>query len=888
VQSLLEKLAAALAGHYLVVRELGSGGMATVYLAEDIRHHRKVAVKVLRPDLAMSLGGERFLREIDIAAQLQHPNILPLLDSGSADGLLYYVMPYVEGESLRDRLAREGELPVREAVRILSEVADALSLAHRHGVVHRDIKPANILLSERHALVADFGVAKAVSEATGRQSLTSAGVALGTPAYMAPEQASADPHIDHRVDIYAVGVLAYELLTGRPPFTASSSQAILVAHMTQAPEPVTRQRPGIPPVLDQAIMRCLAKRPADRWQSAADLLSTLETLTTPSGGTTPTSSRPALRDRRTIPIAVGVAAGTILLAATGALLLRNDHGAEPLTLGRTRQITNAVGLELDPALSPDGKLIAYAAGPLYEMHIYVRQVAGGRPLNVTTGLPGTHRSPQWSSDGTQLLFATTWRDTSSVNLAPALGGPTRKLANVVRPGGQGITGVAWSPDGKSIAYATPGAIMVQEPVGSEPRSMVVADDPHSLSWSPDGSLIAYVEGNSGFVFGRRFPFGNLAPSTIYVVAASGSMPVPVTTGEFQNVSPAWSPDGQSVLFVSNRDGRRDVYRARARQSGKAASTPERVTTGLGAQSLGLSADGKTLAYSALTLQANVWSIRLPSKGSVSVAEAEPVTFGNRVVENMDVSPDGRWLVFDSDHSGNAELYRLPLAGGETEQLTTDPADDFAPDWSPDGSEIAFHSFRNGNRDVFVMPAAGGVVQQVTTGSEQDLVARWSPDGNRLVFIRDSVRREVYIVERKERGGTWGTPRRVTNGGGSEGIWSSDGLRIFYLAPEGTIREVSVNEGKARTVYRPQDEARNPIPHVIRLTADGRTIVFRAQDSQGRASFWSIPIAGGTPRLLVRFDVPGRESLRGEFNLSGDRIYFTITDHQSDIYTVELQ
>ena len=222
MSELVERLRAALADRYDVERKLGAGGMATVYLAEDLKHHRKVAVKVLRPDLAAALGGERFTREIEVAAQLQHPHILPLLDSGEAQGFLYYVMPYVDGESLRERLTARGELPVHDAVRLLSEIVDALSHAHGRGVVHRDIKPDNVMLSGRHALVMDFGVAKAVSEATGRQQLTTAGVALGTPAYMAPEQATADPHLDHRVDIYAVGVLAYELLAGRPPFTATT------------------------------------------------------------------------------------------------------------------------------------------------------------------------------------------------------------------------------------------------------------------------------------------------------------------------------------------------------------------------------------------------------------------------------------------------------------------------------------------------------------------------------------------------------------------------------------------------------------------------------------------------------------------------------------------
>ncbi|MEP7326094.1 MAG: serine/threonine-protein kinase, partial [Gemmatimonadota bacterium] len=320
-----ERLAAALADRYQLERELGQGGMATVYLADDLRHERKVAVKVLRPELAASIGPERFLREIRIAAQLQHPHILPLLESGEAGGFLYYVMPYVDGQSLRDRLVKQGELPVHEAVKLISEIVDALSYAHGRGVVHRDVKPDNVMLSGRHALVMDFGVAKAVSEASGRNQLTTAGVALGTPAYMAPEQAAADPHLDHRVDIYAVGVMAYELLAGRPPFVGGSPQQVLAAHVTQAPEPLSKFRPGISPGLESAIMRCLAKRPADRWQSAEELLTQLEPLTTPSGGMTPTSTRPiegwkpGTGNRKWV-IAAAAVLGAIALGTTWILM----------------------------------------------------------------------------------------------------------------------------------------------------------------------------------------------------------------------------------------------------------------------------------------------------------------------------------------------------------------------------------------------------------------------------------------------------------------------------------------------------------------------------------------------------------------------------------------
>ncbi|MGD8727084.1 MAG: protein kinase [Gemmatimonadales bacterium] len=351
----LDRLGKALADRYTIEREIGSGGMATVYLAEDLKHHRKVAIKVLRADLAATLGPERFLREIEVAAQLQHPHVLPLHDSGEADGFLYYVMPFVDGQSLRDKLAKEGELPIGEAVRILRDVVDALTAAHQHGVVHRDIKPENILLSGRHALVTDFGVAKAVSEATGREQLTTAGVALGTPAYMAPEQAAADPHLDHRVDLYAVGAVAYELLTGRPVFMGTTPQMVLSAHVTEAPQPVTKHRDTVPVALESVVMRCLEKKPADRFQSAEELLPQLEALATPSGGVTPTDTVPVRaspRAKRT-PFLAASAVAVVLAAIVAVMLL--PRGADP-TLDPDRIVVgtlrNATG---DPALDQLGE-----------------------------------------------------------------------------------------------------------------------------------------------------------------------------------------------------------------------------------------------------------------------------------------------------------------------------------------------------------------------------------------------------------------------------------------------------------------------------------------------------------------------------------------------------
>ena len=254
--------------------------MATVHLARDVKHGRVVAIKVLRPVLAQAVGSERFLREINIAAQLQSPHILPMLESGEADGLLYYVMPYVDGDSLRSRLVTEGALAPSEAMRLLRDVVDGLAHAHRHHVVHRDIKPDNVMIAERHAMVMDFGVAKAMSDATGTTGLTSIGISLGTPAYMAPEQAAADPNVDHRADIYSVGVLAYEMLSGTPPFTGTP-QTILSAQIAVAPRPLSDVKPDLPPAIAQIVMRCLEKDPNKRYQTADELLTAIESLVTP-------------------------------------------------------------------------------------------------------------------------------------------------------------------------------------------------------------------------------------------------------------------------------------------------------------------------------------------------------------------------------------------------------------------------------------------------------------------------------------------------------------------------------------------------------------------------------------------------------------------------------
>src|SRR5262245_41316553 len=303
VATLIEQLNAALGGRYMIQRELGSGGMATVFLADDLRHRRPVAIKVLHRELAAVLGRERFLREIEIAAGLSHPHLLPLYDSGAAGDLLYFVMPYAAGESLRQRLLREKQLPVADALQIAREVADALDYAHRRGVVHRDIKPENILLQEQHAVLADFGIARAIV-AAGGEKLTATGIVIGTPEYMSPQQAAAGRELDGRSDVYGLGCVVYEMLAGQPPFTGPTVESLAHQHLNVPPRPVTDLRPTVGPQLTSAITRALAKAAADRFRTASEFAAALAAAAEPEKPT----PVPAPRRRPLLVVAISVAA----------------------------------------------------------------------------------------------------------------------------------------------------------------------------------------------------------------------------------------------------------------------------------------------------------------------------------------------------------------------------------------------------------------------------------------------------------------------------------------------------------------------------------------------------------------------------------------------------
>jgi eukaryotic-like serine/threonine-protein kinase len=882
------RLASALAERYVLEREIGQGGMATVYLAQDLKHHRKVALKVLRPELAVTLGADRFFREIELAAQLQHPHILPLHDSGEAQGFLYYVMPYIDGESLRGRLSRRGELPIHDAVKILIEVSDALAYAHARGVVHRDIKPDNVLLSGRHALVTDFGVAKAVSEATGRQKITTAGVAMGTPAYMAPEQAAADPHIDHRVDIYAIGCLGYELLTGQPPFTGNWSQEILAAHVTQNPEPVAQRRPAVPPALAAVVMTCLAKRPADRWQSAEELLERLEEQVTPTGGVTPTETRPmpAVRNSSRIRTAriISAVASVIILAGIVGLYLYRWRPALP-SLGKRSAVTLEAGLEMTPAISPDGKMVAYSRVTPEGSGLLVQQLAGGQPVKVVSLPAFTASMPAWSPDGTRLLYLTP----RGLEVVPALGGVSRILTEQTGPfagrAGGGLGGAigwgSWAPDGERVVYTNGDALYVRGLVGDSSQLLVRVSEPHSPVWSPDGNWIAYVSGNLQYP-----PFANLAPSAIWIVSSTGGRPIRVTPDQPLHASPTWLPDSRGLLFVSDQDGGRDIYAIRLTSSATPAGSPVRLTTGLRPHTISLSADGERLVYSLHVETANVFSVQLVPGRSSSLRDIKPITTGSQVIEGLTISPDGRWLAFDSNRNGSQDIWRMPLDGSSPpEQLASSPEDEFQPDYSADGKRLGFHITRSGSiRDLYVMPATGGQREKVEVATQNNFAPHLSPDGQAMVYNCPL-----------PSGGRICASRRLDNSGSktaslfvlqnsANADWSPDGDWISYRSGDRVFRiRPTGQDAQAIGVLPP-----GFVAFYTRWSKDSRTVYASGIDQSGRILVYAVPFEGGSAREVLHSEGPTYQNYRFSFDVHGSTLYLSLAQPESDIWKAEVK
>ena len=803
----------ALAARYRVEREIGAGGMATVFLAEDLKHHRRIALKVLKPELAAILGAERFLKEIEVTANLQHPNILPLYDSGEAAGYLYYVMPFVEGESLRDRLNREKQLPVNEAIRIADAVAAALQFAHEHGVVHRDIKPENVLLQSGQALVADFGIALAVSQAGGAR-LTETGLSLGTPHYMSPEQATGDRAIDARSDIYGLGCVLYEMLAGEPPHLGNTVQAVVAKILTDDAEPVRKRRKTVPLHVDAAVQKALSKLPADRFGSAAQFRVALgdPAFTIPSVA----ALAPGLRTDWRVRAAVPMTAAAALLALLAAAGWRKHPPVPDRPVIRLEvPAPDSTARLVEGALSPDGQqvlLVQQASNGSRQFFLRDLSAIAVRSLSVGDPFPDW---PEFSPDQKRIAFISLFPNeqfAGRLKVVPAAGGAVQTLADsaiatpwwgtdgyiyfsapsgsrapdvlarVAASGGQIDTVLA----DDSVSFYQPrllpgerGAIAIVQGLGVGGRFSLVIVDLKKHTWlrvdDTEGQIVfappRYVLYNKGqFLMAAEIDLETLklVRQPIPVLDASGG-----TFGWFKF-------RGGTLLYQGTSRGAGNVPVLVTRQGLKRplAGLPESQSYGFPA----VSPDGRKIALrmnpvGAGQQQMDIWVYELP---------AGPLT--RLTFEGSDDDPnwtsDGKRILFDSDRGGDNALWIAPWDGsGAAERVLDRPGLLYRSSWLPGSGEFLFdEQDRSGSKDIgLAVLGQPDSVRMLLSNPYSEAWPAVSPDGRWLAYESDeSGRDEIYV--RPLRGE--GTRRQVSRRGGISPVWGRDGQRLYFEAGSG--------------------------------------------------------------------------------------------------------
>jgi eukaryotic-like serine/threonine-protein kinase len=809
---LLRRLQDALADRYRIESEIGAGGMATVYLAEDLRHDRKVALKLLRPELSAVIGAERFLAEIKLTANLQHPHILPLFDSGEADGFLFYVMPFVVGESLRGRLNREKQLPVADAVRITTEVASALDYAHRHGVIHRDIKPENILLHDGRALVADFGIALAASKAGGNR-MTETGMSLGTPHYMSPEQAMGEREITARSDVYALGVVLYEMLTGDPPFTGSTAQAIVARVLTETPRPILPQRHTLPPHVEAAVLTALEKLPADRFATAAEFADALAGPTTTrrvaaAGAPSAAAPGPAARARLRDPAFLALTAA--LVSAIGVAAMRSRPPAPHPELPPVRFVFT--GSDSAPvvsnypwpaAVSPDGGTLVYAVGRRGGTVLYARRSdqLEGHPI------PGTEEASQalFSPDGAWVAFEAAGKE-KKVRLDGS--------APVTIAEGGADNGADWTTTGELVTGATgehaglskvsvAGGELTQFTRPDSAKGEVEHDWPIAL---PDGHSVVFTIW-SGALARSRLAMASLDDGTVtrldlkgirplavvdgmlvYVQADGAVMAVPIDLSRrkvagrpvpvLDPVAVASALNGNSDVFVSSGgalvSGLGGVRSRLAWLDRRGASHP--ITPEVRAFSAArLSPDGRRIAVLiADRTKVDVWIYEIETATLSRLTSAGTVT-------SFGWTRDGERIVYSAPGTGSKDAIWAQSVGGATapEMLVEVPTLTPVADLAPDGRSLLVQSIVNTAWTVQrVSLDSSRVIRPYSATGPQDVTPRFSPDGRwAAISTNESGRFEVYVR-------SYPLPNvkvQVSVGGGSGPVWSADGTRLYYVS-----------------------------------------------------------------------------------------------------------
>ncbi len=837
----LERLSAALADRYRIERELGAGGMATVYLAQDLKHDRKVAIKVLKPELAAVIGAERFVQEIKTTAALSHPHILPLFDSGEAGSFLYYVMPYIQGETIREKLNRETQFGIDEAVKITTAIADALDYAHRQGVIHRDIKPENILLHDGRPMVMDFGIALAVSAAAGGR-MTETGMSLGTPHYMSPEQATADKQITARSDVYSLASVLFEMLAGEPPHMGNSAQAIIMKIIAERAQPVTELRASVPPNVAAALAKALEKVPADRFESArafADALIDNRFTTAAAGALGATGlhmgGRAWGRNPRTIGLA-GLAITASALALWG--WLRPSPPPSPI-----RYRIALTGGEIPPrmvgsdvALSPDGRTIVFSDTAGGERQLWIKP-ADRADAEVLTGTTGG-RAPAFSPDGEWVAFIADGR----VRKVPRAGGAAVTLADSAMM--DFALGIAWLDNG-TVAF-----------IDQNYRVGVVDEDGGPVQkWTNDGMgavTVGGLPGGRGLLVGvcnngctttrlliLDLESGEWAPlredafrgwslsdgRVVFSQPDGGVFAAPFDAKDHRFTSPpvpvlegvrvigvrtemALSHNGTLLFVPGGVSGER--WRDVVWVDRNGVATPVDSGWTIAAQNvrLALSPDGTRLAISLVAAgNEDVW-IKEMDHGAVS-----RLTFSDSLDFRPRWTPDGRSVTFLSRRAGSSNLYQRRADGTGTDSLLLD-LEEPTPEalWSPDGRWIVLRTGEtDGRRDVLALRVGQDTVPRpLLTAPWDEEAPTLSPDGRWLAYVSNETgEREVFVRPFPDvDSGKW----QVSTAGGISPVWARSGRELFFvnrneeLVSQAVASGAAFQRGEQRVLFRTEDYA----------------------------------------------------------------------------------
>ncbi|MFC1499825.1 protein kinase, partial [Candidatus Zixiibacteriota bacterium] len=851
-------------GHYTILAKLGAGGMGEVWLAEDIRLERKVALKFLHPGMDVDQESiSRFRQEAIAASTIDHPNICTIHEiSETEDGRTFICMAYYEGVSLRDRIG-SSPLDEGEALDITQQIARGLEKAHQAGIIHRDIKPENIFLTDDGIVkILDFGLAKL----SARTQLTVTGTTLGTASYLSPEQARGET-VDRRTDLWSLGVVLFEMLTGNRPFHADDPQVVIYKILNEVPSYFDELGGTVSTEVVEIVEKALSKESETRYQTASEFSAEIAQLSEVQGQGIRHVSQ---RIRWVVPSLVAFIIILILI------IIQPWQVSDTPRLSDIQILSGWEGLEDDPAWAPDGNTIAFTSRRNGNWDIWIHDLTSREFINLTEEHEGFDGRPVWSPDSDWIAYLSE-QDGFGVYKISLRDLEVRKIAATDRFSTlrwlRGIPSLAWSPSGEWIAVASGQSIYRADPDGGtfEPIHKNLRQWSYSeVSWSPDSNWLAITE-----LTGTA-----QTTSNIWIIRSDGTDLNPVTDGDSYDHNPVWDPDGSGMYFLSNRWGSKDLYWVGLDQQMLPQGTPRQITEGRGIGSFSSTPNCDRIVYCQSVDRANIWTLPYNEEQSISWGDAQSVTTDNQMIETISINSTRRQIAYDSDRLGNVEIFICDLDGSNEVQMTDHPAGDWAPTWSPEGDQLAFHSSRSGDRDIFTLSVTDRIVRPLVTNAQRDWFPVWSPKGDEIAYF-------------SLRSGNWdgwvtrcdgSSEYQITTHQSADGapFWTPDGEYLVFRSERTGRRELYRANRRTGQIDQLTNMQWRGIGGIT-WSPDGSEIILTAMGGPGNngISLWAVSYPAGDARLLLDSKGSDKEIMWSVAQFEG-QIYLPLSEPEGDL------